>query len=226
MAPTATAHLAGAIGSLLHDVELGRPLYAYGEIGSTSDLLKDLAAAGATEGTAVIALGQSRGRGRRERVWHSPPGRGLYLSVLLRPDWPAAEAGWLAVLGGLAVAQALERHGVAGVAIKHPNDVMAGGRKIAGILIEPRLGGGRIEHAVVGIGVNLAQDEGDWRGTPLEGRATSCAAAGRPWPLEQAAAAVLRELDLVYRGAETGRRAQLLEEWVRRGGRREVPGIT
>ncbi len=202
---------------------LGLPLEAYEELPSTNDRLRDRAVAGAPEGATVLALSQTRGRGRRGRAWQSAPGRGLYLSVLLRPDWPAAEAGRLAIAGGLAVARALDRAGIAGVAIKHPNDVLVHGRKIAGVLIEPRIGGGRIEFAVVGIGLNLAQTEDDWSGTELAGRATSCALEGRPLTIEEAATAVLDDLDTVYRAWHAAPLA-VFSEWHARGGG-DLPGV-
>ena len=130
-------------------------------LASTSDTASALAADGAADGTAVVAGRQTAGRGRRGRVWDSPPGAGLYLSVVLRGRQPPV----ITLLAGVAVAEAVQ--GAAGVAVdlKWPNDVVApppagaavpGGRKIAGILTDalPGTGGGD-DAAVVGIGVNV-----------------------------------------------------------------------
>ena len=180
--------------------------------------------AGAPEGTCVLALEQTRGRGRMERTWRSDRGKGLYLSVVLRPPWPAHESGWLSILAALAVARALDRLGVRGARIKAPNDVHVGARKIAGVLVEPRLGGDRIEFAVVGIGLNVAHAPADWLGTDLDGRATSCAMEGVSAGLADAAAAVLAALGALYRARIETPGAALMAEWTTRGGTPEVPG--
>ena len=173
----------------------------------------------------VIALEQTRGRGRRGRHWHSPPDRGLYLSVLLRPDGPAAEAGWYGVAATLAVARTLERMGVPGVSVKPPNDVLAGGRKIAGVLIEPRVGGGEIEFLVAGLGINVRHTPGDFGGSGLEGLATSCAMEGVETTLADTAVGVLDELAATHAALRGTGRVALLDEWVRRGGQPHLPGI-
>lgn len=124
---------------------------------STNDIARALAVDGAAEGLMVVAQTQTAGRGQRARQWVSEPG-GLYFSLLLRPaDWPAVEAEQLAGVGGLAVFRALQRLGLPDLSAKPPNDILCGGRKISGILVEPRIAEGRIEFAVVGIGINVAQ---------------------------------------------------------------------
>lgn len=180
--------------------------------------------AGAPEGTCVFALEQTRGRGRMERTWRSDRGKGLYLSVVLRPPWPAHESGWLSIVAALAVVRALDRLGVRSARIKAPNDIYVGSRKIAGVLIEPRLGGDRIDFAVVGIGLNVAHAPADWLGTDLDGRATSCAMEGGAAGLVEAAAAVLAALGTLYRVRLETWGAALMVEWTTRGGTPEVPG--
>ena len=122
-------------------------------IDSTSDEVKRLAAAGAPHGTAVHADEQVSGRGRIGKTWHSPPGN-LYLSVLLRLDIPPARGGELSFVAALAVADAVDallpKHTRA--TLKWPNDVLVGGGKIAGILVE-QIDGARI----VGMGVNILE---------------------------------------------------------------------
>lgn len=159
-----------------------------------------------------------------ERTWRSDRGKGLYISVVLRPPWPAQESGRLSPIAALAVARALDRLGVRGARIKAPNDVYVGARKIAGVLVEPRLGADRIEFAVVGIGLNVAHGLVDWQGTDLDGRATSCAMEGAEVPLVAAAAAVLAALDELYRANRDGRADALAAEWTARSGTPEVPG--
>jgi BirA family transcriptional regulator, biotin operon repressor / biotin---[acetyl-CoA-carboxylase] ligase len=163
-------------------------------LGSTSDRLKQLARAGAPEWTAVLAERQTGGRGREGRAWQSPPG-GLYLSVLLHPG--PARAALLPLAAGVAVADAMAGFGVA-CELKWPNDVLASGRKLAGILAEASSASAGVEWVVLGIGVNLALDPA---GLPPELRdaVTSLAAqgAGGVGP-ETAAAAVLARLAVWY----------------------------
>jgi BirA family biotin operon repressor/biotin-[acetyl-CoA-carboxylase] ligase len=122
------------------------------QTGSTNDDLLAAARAGAAEGTVLVAEHQTRGRGRQGREWVTRTGSALIFSVLLRPvGVPAADRGWLPLLTGVAVARALRE--VAGVdaGLKWPNDVLAGGAKLAGILAEQ---GG--EAIIVGVGLNVA----------------------------------------------------------------------
>ena len=222
---TSSDTLRNSILPRLTPTGMGWSLQVHERLTSTSDRLKDLAQAGAPEGTVVIALEQTRGRGRRGRRWHSPPGKGLYVSVLLRPGGPAAEAGWHAVAAALAVARTLERLGVPSLTVKPPNDVLAGGRKIAGVLIEPRIGGGEIEFVVAGIGVNVRHTPEDFLGSRIEDRATSCAMEGVGATLTDVAAGVLNEMTTLHSTLRAGDRPALLGEWVRRGGRPDLPGI-
>jgi BirA family biotin operon repressor/biotin-[acetyl-CoA-carboxylase] ligase len=191
---------------------LGQPLIELEEATSTNDVLREMAGQGAAEGTAVVARRQTRGRGRQYRPWHSPPGLGLYLSVLLRPPWPASESGVLALLAGIAVATALQQLGVPDLKLKWPNDVLAGGKKISGVLIEPALQGDHIAYAVIGIGINVRHGAEDFP-PELRGTATSCALMGLDCSLGQARAAVLAALDAAYRRALRDGPASLYAAW-------------
>lgn len=93
---------------------LGSPLWFFESVSSTNDVLKQRAEQGAPEGSVVMAATQTRGRGRQGRSWLSLSGQGLYLSVLLRPGWPAADAGLAATMASLATARCLQRFGVGG----------------------------------------------------------------------------------------------------------------
>ncbi|MGH7508582.1 MAG: biotin--[acetyl-CoA-carboxylase] ligase [Gemmatimonadales bacterium] len=131
---------------------LTSPLYYYERVGSTMDVMHQLAAEGAQAGTAVVAGEQLQGRGSRGRIWHSPPG-GLWLSVLFRP----ASAGAVEVVSiraGLAVAEALDSFGLR-IELKWPNDLMLYGRKLGGVLCEARWQGDILGWAAIGIGMNV-----------------------------------------------------------------------
>lgn len=140
-----------------------RPLLAALEVAdcldsSNSELLRR-AAAGAASGSVLLAEAQSAGRGRRGRSWQSPFAAHIALSVLWRyPRGPGALAG-LSLAVGVAVQRALLQLGVAGTALKWPNDVVAAGRKLAGILVEAGGDGAGSCHVVVGVGLNVALPE-------------------------------------------------------------------
>lgn len=195
----------------------GRPLEVHALLESTNDRAKALARSGAPEGAAVLALAQSRGRGQHGRAWVSPPGKGVYLSVVFRPALPARRGLELPMVAALAAADVLVAAGLADVRVKAPNDVYARGRKIGGVLIEPSIAGGRIEFAVAGIGLNLSQTEDDWRDAGLEGRATSCRMEGAAISLAEAAARLLEALARTYQEWREGGSA-LRARWMELGG--------
>ena len=140
---------------------------------STNALALAQAAAGAPQGTLVLADEQSAGRGRHGRTWAAPPGSSLLLSLVVRPVVPLASVPLLPLLTGLVLAETVARHlPETQVALKWPNDLLVGGRKAAGILVE-----GAVPAAVVGVGVNV-----DWRGVErpaeLAGAVSLAEAAG------------------------------------------------
>lgn len=121
------------------------------ETASTNAVAAERARAGEPAGLVVVAESQTAGRGRLDRTWVSPPRAGLTLSVLLRPDLPAAQWPWLPLLTGLAVATALRERAEVPAELKWPNDVLVSGRKVCGVLVEVAAPGA----AVLGIGLNV-----------------------------------------------------------------------
>jgi BirA family biotin operon repressor/biotin-[acetyl-CoA-carboxylase] ligase len=121
---------------------------------STNDEAARYARAGASHGTIVIAERQEAGRGREGRAWASPSG-GLYLSAIMRPPLPLADVPPITLAIGIAVCDAARAFGAA-AALKWPNDVLIGERKLAGVLVETQSQGGKLDSVIVGIGVNLA----------------------------------------------------------------------
>jgi len=151
---------------------------------STSDEVRLLAEDGMEEGLVFVAEEQVSGRGRRGAEWFSPPGESLAFSVLLRPAEPKAFWYRLSLVAGLAVAETLEKF-VPLVEIKWPNDVLIGGKKIAGILVEA----GK-DFVVVGIGINVNTEK-----FPEGLAATSlCIEAGRPIAREEVLLGVVNRL--------------------------------
>jgi len=136
---------------------LGSTILRFDRVASTNDAAKEMAASDAPEGTCVLAGEQTAGRGRMGRSWSSPSGEGLYLSVIVRPAIRAAQSTVLTLAAAVAVGETLEFNFQVPADIKWPNDVMASGRKICGILVESAIEGDRLQYAVIGIGVNIAQ---------------------------------------------------------------------
>ncbi len=180
----ATAHFGGTI------------LY-FDRIDSTNTAAARLAHEGAAEGTVVIAETQTHGRGRLGRTWVSPPFANLYLSIILRPPLRTAEAPVLALVVGLATAEALGTWTPL-VGLKWPNDVLINGRKAAGILTEMDSAQDRVRSVIAGIGVNV---NGRTAALPLELRdkATSLRdAVGHPVDRVDVAHRLLSRLEARY----------------------------
>ncbi|MDQ3660179.1 MAG: biotin--[acetyl-CoA-carboxylase] ligase [Actinomycetota bacterium] len=172
----------------------GRPLRFFEQIASTNSEALQWAEEGPPEGAAVVADHQSEGRGRLGRTWLSEPGAILPLSVVLRPRLSPDRFGLLSAAAGVAAAEAIG--GVSGLScrLKWPNDVTIAGRKVAGILLESRLGAGGAPAVVCGIGTNVR-----WAKLPEElgGRATSLSLEGASVDRSLLAAALLHALEVV-----------------------------
>ena len=124
------------------------------QVDSTNDYLKKLAAEGAPHGTVALSDHQTGGHGRRGRSFLSPPGVGLYLSILLRPECPPTRLMHLTCAAGVAMCNAIEQSVGFRPGIKWTNDIVCGKRKLGGILTELRLDGqGLVDYAIVGIGI-------------------------------------------------------------------------
>ena len=177
--------------ALTRDGGLWRSLEVVPEIGSTNAALVARAAADEPEGLVLVAEHQVAGRGRLDRVWTSPPRAGLTVSFLLRPDVPAARRGWLPLLAGVALGEAVGEVTGVRASLKWPNDLLAvDGRKLAGILAEST--GNAV---VVGVGLNVSTtaDELPETGTSLS-RITGATVDRGPVLL-----AFLRAVDRRYR---------------------------
>ena len=148
---------------LFRNLDHVRHFFYYPTISSTNDKAKQLAQAGAEEGTLVIADCQTAGRGRSGRHWYSPPGLGLYVSLILRPGVPAEQAFGAHMVASLAALDAADAaHVQSVVGLKWPNDLVAEGRKLAGVLSEVGFHGGLLEWCVLGIGLNVNHTRKDF----------------------------------------------------------------
>lgn len=175
-----------------------------------------LAEQGAIEGTVVLADSQSGGKGRRGRVWASPPGVNLYCSVVLRPAIMPHEAPQLTFLSAVAVARAIELITGLTPEIKWPNDLLLSGKKVAGLLNEMSAETDGINFVILGIGVNLNMTA-DQFPDDLRHPATSLLLeSGTPVNRSHFTSTMLRELDRLYAGFLTHEFGPVRDEWQRR----------
>jgi len=142
------------------------------ETTSTNDVARDQGRRGEPAGFVVAASRQTAGRGRLGRTWESQPGRGLYVSILLRPDVRSTETSRLPILASVAAVDAVEAITGTRPQIKWPNDLLLRGRKLGGLLIETEMNGPRLAFAVIGIGLNIQHAEDDFS-PEVRGLATS-----------------------------------------------------
>jgi len=193
---------------------IGRRVLWFGQVDSTNDLATSLAQRGAAEGTVVAAREQRCGRGRHGREWYSPPGAGLYVSVVLRPGaTPGAALTLLTLAAGVAVAEGVQAATGLPVGLKWPNDVIVGPgrRKLAGILAEASTSGGAVEFVVLGIGVNAGVAAYP---PALADRATSIELElGRQVDAPLVLAEILAALAQRYRDLREGRGAAVIDGW-------------
>ncbi len=151
---------------------LGKQVYHYKELASTNTTALQLAQEGETEGTLVLADTQSAGRGQGAHQWYSPPGIGLYFSIILRPELTLSAICALTLSVGIATAQTLSKLSGIEVYVKWPNDLILRDKKIGGILLEAVSKAEQVKHLVVGIGININQNIQQFP-PELQGLATS-----------------------------------------------------
>jgi BirA family biotin operon repressor/biotin-[acetyl-CoA-carboxylase] ligase len=151
---------------------MGRQIYSYRSVRSTNRVATEMVPYGPPEGTLVLAEEQLAGRGRLGRVWHSPPGLGLWMSLILYPRVPADRMFQLAICGALAVAETVLERFALPVKVKWPNDVLIRDAKLAGVLVETQLDSSEVPGVVLGIGFNVNHRDQDFPRS-LRPRATS-----------------------------------------------------
>jgi BirA family transcriptional regulator, biotin operon repressor / biotin---[acetyl-CoA-carboxylase] ligase len=196
-------------------LRLGRPLRIHAELDSAMDMARLLAEAGEPGGACVLTEHQRRGRGRQEREWRDTPGASLLLALILRPSWPPARGGLLALAAGLALAEAVEPLGVR-LQLKWPNDCLHGERKVAGVLTEARLSAGAYRHLILGLGVNVHQVAADFPPELRESAGALDRIAGRRLSRAALLAAFLKALEPrldALAADDPAPRRRLLADW-------------
>jgi BirA family biotin operon repressor/biotin-[acetyl-CoA-carboxylase] ligase len=192
---------------------IGRDIQVFEQTTSTNDVAERLARDGVREGVVVFAESQTKGRGRLGRAWLSPTRKGLWFSVLLRPNLRPQETTQLTVISATALRRAVTTVTGLVAEIKWPNDLLIGGKKAAGILTELSAELDRVRHVILGIGVDVNQDNS---GFPPELRkiATSLRLeTGRAISRAELAVEILQELDRDYALIGAGKFSEIANEW-------------
>jgi BirA family biotin operon repressor/biotin-[acetyl-CoA-carboxylase] ligase len=206
-------HADDLVSRLGKTLVIGRDIRVFQETTSTNDVIEKLARDGVKEGAVVFAEAQTRGRGRLGRSWLSPARKGLWFSVLLRPDLRPLDTTQLTVASATALRRAIDAQTGLAPKIKWPNDILIGGRKVAGILTELNAELDHIKYVILGIGVDVSLSAGEFP-ADLRKTATSLGAeSGKPISRPQLAVTILRELDRDYALISQGRFSVVADEW-------------
>jgi BirA family biotin operon repressor/biotin-[acetyl-CoA-carboxylase] ligase len=202
--------------SRLENVKIvGRDIRVFQETSSTSDVAEKFARDGVKEGVVVFAESQTRGRGRLGRRWWAAPGTSLLFSVLLRPNLHPNAATQIMAASAVALTRAIRQQTGCAPEIKWPNDLLCGGRKIAGILTELNAELDHVKYLIVGIGVDVNQERHEF---PEDIRKTASSLrveSGRRIHRAELASAILAELDKDYARIVAGQFAAVADEWER-----------
>jgi len=185
------ANLSGAI--------IGRKIIVLEQTGSTNDAILRSATPTPKEGLVLFAEHQTAGRGQRGNRWESAAGKGLWLSILLRPKIDITNSPRLTVWAAEAVSEAIRHEFSLETTIKLPNDVQIDGRKVAGVLVEMRAQEKAPHLAIAGIGINVNQSLEDFPAALQGGAITLAMALGQQVDRQRFAVALLRNLDRTYR---------------------------
>jgi BirA family biotin operon repressor/biotin-[acetyl-CoA-carboxylase] ligase len=189
-------------------------LHVLTQTASTNDVAKTLAQQGAPEGTVVLAEHQTQGRGRQGRSFASPRGVGIYLSLLLRPQFEVSRFPQLTLCVAVAVADALTESGALPIDLKWPNDVCMHGKKVAGILTEGVLLPYTSPVVIIGIGINVNTTL-EHLPPDLHPQVTSLAlATGHCWARPPLIALLLNHLERLYQTFQRVGIAPILSQWL------------
>lgn len=203
-----------AIVSQLDTKMLGTKLIFLGEIDSTNNELKRLSAAGAEEGTTVVALKQFAGRGRRGKSWCSEYGKGIFMSVLLKPDIAPDEVQAITLAASSAVCKIIGKYTRSKPGIKWPNDILLQNKKVCGILTELSAEPDRVNSIILGIGINVYGKKEEFPEDLREIATSLCEHSDIEISRSRIVADVLEELeDLYLNFLEKGNTEKFLNIW-------------
>jgi BirA family biotin operon repressor/biotin-[acetyl-CoA-carboxylase] ligase len=200
--------IADQLRSELPDVLIGREIIVFQQTNSTNDAIlqvispqeaADSSPASVTEGLVVFAEHQTAGRGQRGNRWESAAGKGLWFSILLRPEIRLSDSGQLTIWAIETIVDVIRTEWNLEPTTKLPNDVQLYGRKVAGVLVEMRAQDKAAHIAVIGIGININQSREDFPAKLRDEAISIAMAVGRQVDRQKFARTLLRNLDLTYR---------------------------
>lgn len=198
------------------DMIVGKSIVFLDEVSSTNDEAKKLAMKGEPDGSVIFALNQTHGKGRLGRVWNSEAGKGIYMSIILRPERALKPeyASSITLVMGLACAKAFETAGDFGkVCIKWPNDILINSKKVCGILAESYIEEKTVKYIAVGIGVNVNNDLAGFPDEVLEKATSLSLESGKEADDANVASAMLKEIDIQYKAFMNGELRSIISEY-------------
>lgn len=177
---------------------MGRYIHFEEIVSSTQKIARNLANEGVEEGTIVVADQQTNGKGRMARVWYSPKGTGIWMSMIIRPNLPINQTPQLTLLTAVAIVQAIEELTPLKPEIKWPNDIMLNGKKLVGILTELQAEADQVHSVIIGTGINVNQKVADFP-EDLQKIATSiCIETGTVWERAEFIQMILLKFEGLY----------------------------
>lgn len=201
------------IRRVIRSTVIGKEIHYEKEVTSTNSVAKRLAAKGAPEGTVVVSEAQSSGRGRLSRGWFSPAGKGIWFSVILRPNFLPQDAPKCTLMAATAITKAIERAANIRCGIKWPNDILYDGKKLVGILTEMNAQMDGIEYIVIGMGINVNLSPEDFP-DDIQDKTTSLRIIrGEPVERLLLLAEILEQLEICYQEVLEMGFGGILEEW-------------
>jgi BirA family biotin operon repressor/biotin-[acetyl-CoA-carboxylase] ligase len=195
---------------------IGRDIRVFEQTTSTNDVIEKLARDGVKEGVVVFAESQTKGRGRLGRKWISPTHKGLWFSILLRPNLRPQETTQLTVASATALRRAIQLETGLKPEIKWPNDILIGGKKVAGILTELSAELDKVRHVILGIGVDVNLNANEFPAELRKSATSLKIESGNPIERAELATEILRELDANYEKICSGKFASVADEWEER----------
>ncbi len=197
---------------------MGRVVRAFEEVDSTNIFAARWAQEGAPDGAVVVSEKQNAGRGRFNRQWVSPAGKGIYFSLILRPEMPMSQVSMLTFLAAAALAETLAREFGIDAQVKWPNDVLVKGRKICGILSEVKSAKtkGKAEYVVIGIGINVNHTKEDFPLDSLTSATSVQIETGKEIVRAKLLQKVLQLMEYYYEEYKTTGFSWLRDRWMER----------
>ncbi|MUT65448.1 biotin--[acetyl-CoA-carboxylase] ligase [Paenibacillus sp. NEAU-GSW1] len=186
------------LNGLLQTQHFARPVHWFDSVDTTQNVAQQLAENGAPEGTLVIAEQQNNGRGRMGRGWISPKGKGIWMSMVLRPTIPVHFAPQLTLLTAVALCRSLRRLTAMPIGIKWPNDLLIDGKKISGILLESAAQDTMLRYIIAGIGISVNLETSDYPDELLERVTSLRIASGKKLEREAVIADFMLEYEQLY----------------------------